>query len=332
MADDDFEPDQSSRAIVEAIDAELGAESIESIQDVSNLNDPQRLEEETGSSLKQVRAEQRRLLFRKPAFIVGMIVTTFWVLTALFPSLFTSRGENEVVRVNDSVIARAAPSSDAWFGTDAIGNDVYARVIYGSRNVLIMAPLAAIIAVIVGAILGLLMGYYRGWLDEILSRIIEAILSLPVILLALMVLVFFGNSRLVIVLTVASLFAPVVTRTVRAAVIGETQLDYVTSAKLRGEGGPFIMMREILPNVSRVFVVELTVRIGYAIFTISTLAFLGLTSEDATQADWGRDIANSAGLIPAGQWWAAVFPALAIGSLVIAVNLIADSIEEVTRQ
>ena len=285
-----------------------------------------------GSSLKQVRAEQRRLLFRKPAFIFGLVVTLFWVLTAIVPGLFTSRGQNEVVRVDGNVIPRTGPSSDAWFGTDAIGNDVFARVIYGSRNVLIMAPVAAILAVIVGAILGLLMGYYRGWLDEILSRIIEAILSLPVILLALMVLVLFGNSRSVIVLTVASLFAPVVTRTVRAAVIGETQLDYVTSAKLRGEGGPFIMMREILPNVSRILVVELTVRIAYAIFTISTLAFLGLTSDDATQADWGRDIATQAGLIVAGQWWPAVFPALAIASLVIAVNLVADSIEEVTRQ
>ncbi len=285
-----------------------------------------------GSSIKQVRSEQRSLLLRKPAFLFGLAVTIFWVLTAIVPGLFTSRGQNEVVRVDGNVIPRSSPSGDAWFGTDAIGNDVFARVIYGSRNVLIMAPVAAILAVIVGAILGLLMGYYRGWLDEILSRIIEAVLSLPVILLALMVLVLFGNSRSVIVLTVASLFAPVVTRTVRAAVIGETQLDYVTSAKLRGEGGPFIMMREILPNVSRILVVELTVRIAYAIFTISTLAFLGLTSDDATQADWGRDIATQSGLIVAGQWWPAVFPALAIASLVIAVNLVADSIEEVTRQ
>jgi peptide/nickel transport system permease protein len=315
---DTFEPDQSSEAMVEAIDA---VTSLETGPDQA-----------TGTTLKQVRAEQRRLLFRKPAFIFGVVVATFWVLTALVPGLFTSRGENEQVRVDGSVIARAAPSSDAWFGTDAIGNDVFARVIYGSRNVLIMAPVAAVIAVIVGAILGLLMGYYRGWLDEILSRVIEAILSLPVILLGLMVLVFFGNSRLVIVLTVAALFAPVVTRTVRAAVIGETQLDYVTSAKLRGENGLFIMTREILPNVSRVLVVELTVRIGYAIFTIATLAFLGLTSDDATQADWGRDIAEASRLIVAGQWWPAVFPALAIASLVIAVNLIADSIEEVTRQ
>jgi peptide/nickel transport system permease protein len=286
----------------------------------------------SGSGLKQVRAEQRRQLLTSPGFIVGMCITSFWVLAALVPSLLTNRAPNEAVRVDGSVIPRQGPGADAWFGTDAIGNDVYTRVIYGARNVLIMAPLAALLAVIVGALLGLLMGYFRGWLDEILSRIIEAILSLPVILLALMVLVIFGNSRPVIVATVASLFAPVVTRTVRAAVIGETELDYVTSATLRGESGWYIMTREILPNISGVFVVELTVRVGYAIFTISTLAFLGLTAADATTADWGQDIANSYRLIVADQWWPSVFPAIAIATLVIGVNLVADSIEEVTRQ
>ena len=282
--------------------------------------------------LKQVRAEQRRQLLRSPSFLIGAAITGFWVSAATVPGLLTTRQPNEAVRIDGSVIARQGPSADAWFGTDAIGNDVYTRVIYGSRSVLTMAPLAALIAVVAGATLGLLMGYYRGWLDEILSRIIEAILSLPVILLALMVLVIFGNSRTVIVITVASLFAPVVTRTVRTAVIGETNLDYVTSATLRGESGPYIMAREILPNVSRVFVVELTVRVGYAIFTISTLAFLGLTASDSTAPDWGLDIANSYRLVVSDQWWPSVFPALAIATLVIGINLIADSIEQVTRQ
>lgn len=284
------------------------------------------------AAVKQIRAERRRLLLRNPGFLIGSAITGFWILTAVWPSLLTTRSPNEAVRVDGSVIARQGPSSDAWFGTDAIGNDVYARVMHGSRSVLIMAPSAALIAVVVGSILGLMMGYHRGWFDEIVSRVIEAILSLPVILLALMVLVIFGNSRLVIVITVASLFAPVVTRTVRTAVIGETELDYVTSAALRGESGWFIMVREILPNISNIFVVELTVRIGYAIFTISTLSFLGLTANDATAPDWGNDIANTYRLIVADQWWPSVFPALAIGSLVIGINLIADSIDGVSSQ
>ncbi len=276
-----------------------------------------------------IKKEQRAELFRTPSFIIGMVITGFWVICAIVPGLLARWGENEAVRVDDRVIARQGPQSAAWFGTDSTGQDVYSRVIYGADNVLINAPLSAGIAVLLGAFLGLLMGYYRGWVDEVLGRFIEAILSLPVVLLALMVLVTFGASRTVLVLTIAGLFTPVVARTVRTAVISEAQLDYVTSAKLRGEPGMFIMLREIFPNITNVLVVEFTVRVAYAIFTVATLAFLGFSVGSATQADWGLNISEGYSLIQSGQWWVSIFPALAIASLVIAINLIADSIDKV---
>ena len=286
-------------------------------------------EESTGVTLAQVRAEQRRELFRSPSFIIGAVIVGFWILTAIAPGLFTANGPNTLV---EGRLARTGPGADAILGTDKINKSVYSRLIYGSRPVLIMAPAAAMLAVSVGAMLGLVMGYYRGWVDEVLSRLIEGILSLPVILLAILVVVMFGGSRPVIVLTVAGLFAPVVARTIRAAVIGETQLDYVTSAKLRGESGSFIILREILPNISSLFLVEFTVRVGYAIFTIATLRFLGLGVSDGKTADWGSDIARQYDLIQSNQWWPSIFPAIAIASLVIAVNLIADAIEKTYRQ
>jgi peptide/nickel transport system permease protein len=281
---------------------------------------------------KRNRAERRRLLWKSPGFIFGLAIIVLWIVCGLFPSVLAPWGENEVIRLADgSTIPRQGPSSDAWFGTDAIGNDVFSRIIFGARPVLLVAPLAAAIAVAAGTVLGLIMGYYRGWADDILSRIVEAFLSIPVILLALMVLVVFGRTNTIIILTIALLFTPVVTRTVRSTVIAEAQLDYVTSAKLRGERGMFIMLREILPNITGVLVVEFTVRVGYAIFTIATLAFLGLTAGDATAADWGKDVANNYVLIQSGQWWASIFPAIAIGSLVIAINLIADSLDKVAK-
>ncbi len=280
---------------------------------------------------KQVRKERRQLLLRSPGFLFGAGVLCFWVFCAIFPGLLTKYGDNEVVRVDGTVIARVGPRMDAWFGTDKIGNDVFARVIYGARPVLITATTAAVLAVVAGTLLGLIMGYFRGWIDEIISRVIEALLSIPVILLAIMVLTVFGKSTTVIILTIAMLFIPVVTRTVRSAVLAEAQLDYVTSAKLRGEGSTFVMTREIMPNITGVAVVELTVRIGYAIFTVSTLAFLGLNAGDSSAADWGRDLGKQYDTIQAGQWWAAIFPALAIASLVIAVNLIADSLDRVYK-
>lgn len=277
-----------------------------------------------------VRKEQRRELFTTPSFVIGLAIALFWLACAIVPGVFTKWTENESVRNSaDQVIARQGPQADAWFGTDTIGRDVFARVVYGADNVLINAPIAAILAIIFGSLLGLVMGYYRGWADEVLSRLVEAVLSLPVVLISLMILFTFGSSRIVLILTIASLFTPVVARTVRSAVMAESQLDYVTSAKLRGESGMFIMAREILPNIVNVLVVEFTVRVGYAIFTVATLAFLGFSAGDATVADWGKDIAESYDLIQAGQWWVSIFPALAIASLVIALNLMADAIDKV---
>ena len=175
------------------------------------------------------------------------------------------------------------------------------------------------------------MGYYRGWVDEILSRVIEAILSIPVILMAILVVFTFGQSRPVVIGTIAILFVPAITRTIRSAAIAEAQLDYVTSAKMRGESGVFIIGREILPNVTGLIVVELTVRLGYAVFTYATLAFLGIVATNVTDADWGIDVSQNYTAIVSDVWWPTIFPALAIASLVIGVNLIADSIDKVLK-
>jgi peptide/nickel transport system permease protein len=277
---------------------------------------------------KRIKAERRALLLTSPSFVIGCLIVAFWLLCALVPGLLTMYGPTEF---NTAAGPRQGPSSDAWFGTNDISNDVFARTIHGARPVLIVAPVAAVLAVIAGTMLGLIMGYFRGIVDEVLSRIIEALLSIPVILLGIMVLATLGNSRAIIIVTIAILFTPVVTRTVRSAVMAEAQLDYITSAKLRGENSMFIMTRELLPNITGVIVVELTVRIGYAVFTVATLAFLGLTAEDSTSADWGVDVAKQRQGIPQGDWWGSVFPALAIASLVIAVNLIADSLDRVNK-
>lgn len=277
---------------------------------------------------KKLRRERIGLLLRDPLFLVGVFIVLYWVIAAIVPSLFSAFGPNEPLI---DVGGRQGPSGAAWFGTDTVSQSVYARVIYGARPVLIMAPLAAIIATVAGTMLGLLMGYLKGLVDEILSRIVEAILSMPVIVLALMAVVVFGSSRVVLVGVVAALFTPVVARTVRSAVIGEASLDYVTSARLRGEGSTFIMSREILPNITTVVIVEFTVRVGYAIFTIATLNFLGFGSGNATEADWGRDVSNNYNLMASGQWWPTIFPALAIASLVIGFNLVADSLDKVMK-
>ena len=279
------------------------------------------------SAKNQIRREQLRVLYRSPGFLFGVLIVGFWVFAALWPSLLTSVGPKEFVEAGP----RVKPGSEAWLGTDKNGWDVYARIIYGARPILIVAPIATAMAVIVGTMLGLVMGYYRGWVDEVLSRVIEAILSIPIILMAILVVFTFGRSTPVIIGTIAVLFVPAITRTIRSAAIAESDLDYVMSAKMRGESGLFIVGREILPNVAGLVVVELTVRLGYAVFTYATLAFLGFVGSNITDADWGIDVSQNYEQIVRDIWWPSIFPAIAIASLVIGVNLIADSIDKALK-
>ena len=158
-----------------------------------------------------------------------------------------------------------------------------------------------------GTFLGLIMGYYRGPSDDILSRLVEAFLALPVILVALLTLVVLGTSPLVVVFVVGILFTPIVARTVRSAVLSERELDYVTAAKLRGESGLFILSREIFPNVLGPTVVEMTVRFGYAIFTVATLSFLGVGLQPPSP-DWGLSVTEEYTNMIGGIWWSDALP------------------------
>ncbi|MFM7686861.1 MAG: ABC transporter permease [Actinomycetota bacterium] len=275
------------------------------------------------SERKQARRENWRLIRRRPSFIIGNIITLVWVTCAVLGERITPHHP-----LDFRAKSHQPPSADFWFGTDKTGRDVLSRVMAGARDVLKIAPAAAVLGVIFGVLLGMVMGYLGKRVDMVLSRIVEAFLALPVILISLLAITTLGNSSWVVLGVVAALFTPVVARTVRSAVMAERDLDYVTSAKLRGETSTFIMFKEILPNVSGPIVVELTVRIGYAVFAISTLSFIG-AGPPPPSPDWGAQVSEGYNSIAAGVWWTTLFPALAIASLVIAVNLIADAVQSV---
>jgi peptide/nickel transport system permease protein len=276
-----------------------------------------------GAERRQARRERWRLLRRRPGFLVGALILGIWILCAIGGDAIAPYGARQT-----GLPSSAGPGANFAFGTDLLGRDVLSRVVIGARDVIITGPLVAGLSIVIGSLLGMMAGYARGLVDEVISRIMESILAIPVILIGLVIVTYFGVSNLVLVGTVALLFVPIVFRTVRTATLGEADLDYVTSAKLRGESGLFVITREILPNITGPIIVELTVRVGYAIFTISTLRFL-VGGGDPASPEWGNQIAQTYSLIPGGVWWPAIFPALAIASLVVAVNLIADSVEAV---
>ena len=265
-----------------------------------------------------------RLLLRKATFWVGASIVLFWVVCAVFGHAIAPYNP----LAQQLLAANAAPSSAHWFGTDQLGRDVLSRVITGARDILIITPLATLLGTVLGTALGLAMGYIGGWFDSVVSRIVEAILVLPFVIIAFLFVVAVGSTVLSITVIIGLVFTPLIARTVRTAVLVERHQDYVSASRLLGENSARVMFGEILPNVLPAIVVEFTVRLAYAVFAVATLSFLGFGIAPPTP-DWGADItANYSGLL-AGYWWQTLFPALAIASLVTAVALIADSIEQV---
>jgi peptide/nickel transport system permease protein len=283
---------------------------------------------EVAVAVPQLRGEPTRwrLLLRRPTFLAGAAIMLFWIVCAIFGHQIAP--DNPLAQ--QLLSNNTGPSAAHWFGTDWLGRDILSRVIVGSRDILIITPLATLLGTVLGTALGLAMGYFGGVFDLLLSRVVEALLALPAVIIAFLFIVALGSSNTTLIIVIGLIFTPLIARTVRSSVLTERHLDYLASARLLGENPLRIMFREILPNVLPSILVEFTVRLGYAIFAVATLSFLGFGVQPPTP-DWGADIfgAYQNGALGSGWWWQIVFPALAIATLVTAINLITDSIEQV---
>ena len=275
----------------------------------------------TAQGAPDLRREFWRALTRRPTFVIGAGIILFWILASIFgQDVVGSPYAQNLLSINQ------APSGAHLFGTDQLGRDMLARVIVGSRDILIIAPLATLLGTICGTILGLVMGFFRGLVDDVVGRVVEAFLAIPLTITGILGVVALGGSNVTLIIVIAIVFTPLIARTVRAAVLQERDLDYIAAARLRGERAPYIMFVELLPNILAPIVVEFTVRVGYAVFTLVTLSFLGFGLQPPT-ANWGADISSNYGLIVTGQWWESLFDGIAIATLVIAINMLATSVE-----
>ena len=283
---------------------------------------------EDAGALRAAQTDVRRELLREvlhsKTFVVGATVLTIWIICAIFGPAIAPHSPyaQNLEGINK------APSGANLFGTDQLGRDMFSRVIVGSRDILIIAPLATLLGTVLGTAIGLVMGYFRGFVDDVLGRFVEAFLAIPLVVTGVIALSALGRSNLVLIIVIGLVFTPLIARTVRSAVLLERELDYVAAARLRGEGALYIMFIEILPNVFAPIMVEFTVRLAYAIFTVLTLTFLGLGVQPPSP-DWGLDIASNYGQVSAGFWWQVLFDALAIATLVVSVSLISDAVEGV---
>jgi len=265
-------------------------------------------------------------LLHSNVFLVGVAILLFWVLDALFWPLIVPQDPFAV----NPIGTLQGPSSGHWFGTDDLGRDMFSRVLAGARPVLQVAPAATVLGLLGGISVGLVTGYYRGLVDDVLMRVVDALLAFPLIIIAVLVLASLGRETRNVVLVIACIFIPLVGRTVRSAVLVEREREYVAAARLRGERGMYIMFAEILPNITGPILVETTIRLGYAIFTSATLSFLGLGLQPPAP-DWGLQIASGRVYLQIA-WWMVLWPAAALATLVVGINLIADGLRQVVEE
>ncbi|RWB03017.1 MAG: ABC transporter permease [Mesorhizobium sp.] len=256
-----------------------------------------------------------------PSVVAGSLLLLFWVVCAIAGNLFVPYDPY----AEDFLAMLTPPDALHWFGTDQLGRDVLSRIVVGSRDILLVAPLATLAGVAAGSIIGLVLGYFDGLVDAIGARLLDTLMAFPFIVLVTMTLVAIGPSNLTVILVIGIAYAPLVARTVRAAVREQKERDYVSAARLGGEGPLAIMFLEILPNIRETILIELVTRLGYAFFSIATLSFLGLGIQPPS-ADWGLAVADGYGFLTGGKWWVVVFNSAAIVSLVMATNLIAQGI------
>jgi ABC-type dipeptide/oligopeptide/nickel transport system permease subunit len=260
--------------------------------------------------------------------MIGAFLVLFWVFVAVFAPLIAQFDPNAAIQPFAKPGTVGVSGGTFWLGTDHLGRDILSRIVWGSRTVLIFAPLATLSAYTVGILMGLMAGYRGGIVDDILSRISDIILSFPVLVLYIIVIATIGASGFNIVIAITFASSPGIMRIVRGLVLDLRNRDYVAAAQTRGESDWRIMLFEILPNARGPLIVDACLRLGYVIITIGVLGFLGL-GLPPPDPDWGgmvNETRQMAMVFP----HMTLFPCIAISSLILGFNLLADGLREIS--
>ena len=261
--------------------------------------------------------------------MAGAFLVIFWVAVAILaPYLAPFDPNSSIQPFAKPGIEAAKGGGTFWLGTDHIGRDILSRIIWGSRTVLIYAPLATLSAYTLGILMGLAAGYRGGWVDDVLSRIADIILSFPVLVLYIIIIATIGASGINIIIAITFASSPGIMRIVRGLVLDLRNRDYVAAAQTRGESDWRVMLVEILPNARGPLIVDACLRLGYVIITIGVLGFLGL-GLPPPDPDWGGMVNETRQMAMAFPHMT-LFPCIAISSLILGFNLLADGLREIS--
>jgi peptide/nickel transport system permease protein len=259
-------------------------------------------------------------LRRNPTALIGLVIVVTYLLLALLgewvaPYAYTEQHLSDALQ---------PPSVRYWFGTDQFGRDILSRVIVGSRSMITLALGATALALVLGAGTGVVAAYFGGWVDELLMRVADVMLAFPALLLALLILSTLGSAMIYLILCIGIVFAPAIARVIRSVVLELRTREFVEAARMIGSSHRRIMQREILPNLLSTLLVEAAIFFGYAILVGAGLGFLGMGVQPPSP-DWGLQVNDGRNFLLTAPW-VVLFPAIAISSLVIGVNLLADGL------
>lgn len=277
---------------------------------------------ERGTVAVDPRGQALRRVLRNRKAVFGAVCLAIIVMSALFAPVISPHDPYDQTLRN----RLQGSSDDHWLGTDHLGRDLFARIIYGGRVSLQVGFVSVGIALLLGGTMGLLGGYYGGWFETFSMRLVDVLLALPGFLLALAIVATLGASLTNVMIAVGISYAPALARVTRSAVISVREYDYVTAARAAGAGDRRIMFRHVLPNSLGPIIVQSTLAMAGSILSAAGLSFLGMGAQPPT-AEWGSMLSNARPFIRVAHH-AVTYPGLAIMITVLSLNLLGDGLRD----
>ncbi|CAN5352695.1 ABC transporter permease [soil metagenome] len=267
--------------------------------------------------------------------ITGLVITTIFVLVAIFAPVLAPYGYSELRDENGVFGAQQPPGPVHLLGTNVGGYDVVSRVIWGTQTAALVIIVAVILSIFLGVLLGLISGYIGGWLDRVLVVIADAVYAFPSLLLAIVAAIAISGGQssfwggiFAAAISITVVFIPQYFRVIRAETVRIKSEAYVESAKVIGSSSPRIMVQHVLRNATRTLPLIFTLNSSEAILTLAGLGFLGFGIEPTAAAEWGYDLNKSLSDVTSGIWWTALFPGLAIVLVVLGITLVGESLND----
>lgn len=265
-----------------------------------------------------------RRMRRNKLAMVGLVIVCILILVALFANQIADY-ETMVIKQNVAIRLQG-PSAEHWCGTDEFGRDIFARLVHGARISLLVGVIAVTIALATGGTLGAIAGYFGGVIDNVIMRVMDIFLSIPILLLAIMIVTALGSSMMNLMIAIGLASMPTFARVVRASVLSVKDQEYVEAARAIGAKTGHIILRHIMPNCLSPIIVQATLRVATAILSTASLSFIGLGMQPPAP-EWGAMLASGRSFIRDAPH-IVIIPGLLIMVTILALNLLGDGLRD----